>query len=167
MVGMDGDVSREQVASVVPGNMSRQVHVIGGLAGDEIRSAWMAVDAFVSLSFRENFGYIAAEALSYGLSVVLSAGHDLAYEMPQGPDGRLACGWLLGDNSPETATRGIADAWTLFAGIRRRSADLVILAADGLEMNWGPPDLRTVCRHSRDCDGQPQAEGQKIDELFG
>lgn len=99
--------------------MSRQVHVIGGLAGDELRSAWMAGDAFVSLSFRENFGYSGAGALSYGLSVVLSVGPDLAYEMPQSPDGRLACGWLLGDNAPEPATRAIAEC---LESLRRVSA---------------------------------------------
>lgn len=109
MVGMDGDLSRAQVAAAVPRNMSRQVHVIGGLAGDELRSAWIAGDAFVSLSLRENFGYSAAEALSYGLPVVLSSGHDLAYEMPRTPEGILACGWLLGDNSLTTATRAIAE----------------------------------------------------------
>lgn len=128
MVGMDGDLSLEQVAASVPRSMARQVHVIGGLAGDELRAAWMAGDAFVSLSFRENFGYSAAEALSYGLPVVLSPGHDLAHEMPRSPDGRLACGWLLSDNSPRTAIQAITDC---LGAIRRDAVGFRRLGAVG------------------------------------
>lgn len=108
VIGMDGDVLREHLTQSVPADFRNRVHVVGALAGDELEEAWLAGDGFVSLSFRENFGYSAAEAVAHGLPVILSPGHDLVHEMPRRADGRLACGWLVPDGSAAAASDAVA-----------------------------------------------------------
>ena len=108
IVGMDGDVTQADVRAAIPAGWQDRVHLVGPLAGDDLTESLLASDGFISLSFQENFGYAAAEAIAAGLPVILSPGHDLAYEMPV-RDSRFACGWLLGDNSQATAVAAIRE----------------------------------------------------------
>jgi glycosyltransferase involved in cell wall biosynthesis len=109
LVGMDGDISAAEVEAAIPPACRASVHVVGPLVGDDLLAAYLGADGFISLSYRENFGYAAAEAIAHGLPVILSPGHDLAHELPRS-GGRLACGWLLPDNSRTTAIQAI-HAW--------------------------------------------------------
>ena len=126
MVGMDGDVSQADIRAAIPAAYQDRVHVVGPLAGADIAEAFLASDGFISLSFQENFGYSAAEAIAFGLPVILSPGHDLAHEMPA-DHGRFACGWLLGDDSRSAAVAAIcefataSDAALAAAGIAGRA----------------------------------------------
>lgn len=106
MVGMDGDITAAQVEAAIPTACMQRVHVVGSLAGDELQDAYVAADGFISLSFRENFGYAVADAVAHGLPVILSPGHDLAHELPQ-CGGKLAFGWLLPDDSLVSASEAI------------------------------------------------------------
>ena len=106
LVGMDGDVTAAQVEASIPAACRERVHVVGPLSGDDLSTAYLAADGFISLSFRENFGYAAAEAIARGLPVILSPGHDLAHELPQ-CGGQLACGWLLPDDDRRSAVEAI------------------------------------------------------------
>jgi len=122
VAGMDGDLTAADVAAAVPEACRGRVHVVGRLDGGRVAEALAAADGFVSLSFQENFGYAAAEAVAAGLPVILSPGHDLAHEMPtaqgmpQGTGG-LACGWLLPDDSFAAAAEAIG-AWARADGPR-------------------------------------------------
>ena len=108
MIGMDGDLTQADVIAAIPAACRGRVRMIGPLAGADLAAARLAGDGFISLSFQENFGYAAAEAMAYGLPVILSPGHDLAHEMPR-LDGRFACGWLLGDDAGTTAVAAIRE----------------------------------------------------------
>jgi glycosyltransferase involved in cell wall biosynthesis len=108
VVGMDGDLTAGQVAAATPPAFGQRVHVVGELAGAGLADMWLAADGYISLSMKENFGYSCAEALAYGLPVILSQGHDLAAELPMG-NGRLACGWLLPDGQCSSAIQAITE----------------------------------------------------------
>jgi glycosyltransferase involved in cell wall biosynthesis len=54
-----------------------RVHVLGPIFGDAKLDLLAASDAYVSLSYRENFGHSALEAMSAGLPTILSEGHDI------------------------------------------------------------------------------------------
>ena len=107
LIGMDEDLTRNHVVRAIPDGCRSRVHVVGPLYGASLSEAWLAGDGYISLSRKENFGYSAAEALSYGLPVILSPGHDLAYELPNTGAGGLACGWLLPDDSMRSAVEAI------------------------------------------------------------
>ena len=116
VVGIDGDVTLEDVRRAVPPACGGRVHACGPLEAADLADAYAASDAFISLSFQENFGYAAAEAVCRGLPVILSPGHDLAHELPRETGGeRLACGWLLPDDSAAAAEQAIAE-WVREAG---------------------------------------------------
>jgi len=127
MVGMDGDLSQADIHAAIPPACRGRVHVIGPLAGADLAESLLASDGFISLSFQENFGYAAAEALAYGLPVLLSPGHDLAHEMPA-CDGRFACGWLLGDDVHATAVAAIREFAT--------ASDAALTAAGAVGRAW-------------------------------
>lgn len=132
VAGMDGDLTRSQLAKLVPPSARDRVHLIGGLAGAEVSDAYLASDGFISLSWQENFGYAAADALAHGLPVILSRGHDLAHEMPA-RDGRFACGWLLPDDSRQAAEAAIA----AFAAAPARELE----AAGAVGRHWAAETL--------------------------
>jgi glycosyltransferase involved in cell wall biosynthesis len=121
---MDGDLTQADIHAAIPPACRDRVHVIGPLAGADLAAAQLAGDGFTSLSYQENFGYAAAEAMAYGLPVILSPGHDLVYEMPA-LAGRFACGWLLGDDVHATAVAAIRE----WAGVS--DATLAALGATG------------------------------------
>ena len=108
IVGMDGDLTAAQVAAAVPAEFRRRVRVVGEMLGTALHDMWLAADGYISLSMKENFGYSCAEALAYGLPVILSPGHDLAAELPM-KDGRLTCGWWLPDGRKSSAMEAITE----------------------------------------------------------
>jgi len=120
IVGMSDDVSAADVLRAVPASNRDAVHLVGPLAGQELSEAYQAADGFLSLSYQENFGYAATEAVAYGLPVILSPGHDLAYDMPRAGAGGLACGWLLPDDSLAAAAQAISDWARLATGQRAK-----------------------------------------------
>jgi len=115
VVGMGGDLSTRDVRGAVPREAAGRVHVTGGLVGADLADAYLAADGFISLSHRENFGYAFAEALAFGLPVIVTPGHDLAHDLPCRPDGRLACGWLLRDDSSSAVEEAIRE-WAAIVG---------------------------------------------------
>ena len=127
IIGMDGDLTQADILAAIPAACRDRVHGLGPLTGDDLAAALLAGDGFISLSFQENFGYAAAESLAYGLPVILSPGHDLAYEMPH-RDGRFVCGWLLGDDAHATAVAAIRQ----FAS----ATDATLAAAGGTGRRW-------------------------------
>ncbi len=127
ILGMDGDLTQADMHAAIPPACRGRVHVIGPLAGADLAAALLAGDGFISLSFQENFGYAAAEAMAYGLPVILSPGHDLAHEMPA-LGGRFACGWLLGDEADATAVAAIREFVT--------ASDAALAAAGATGRSW-------------------------------
>lgn len=109
VAGMDGDLTRNQVAAAVPEKVRKRVHVVGPLQGADLADAFLASDAFISLSYRENFGYALCDALAYGLPVIVTPGHDIVDDLPATDAGRLACGWLLPDDGLSAARAAIAE----------------------------------------------------------
>jgi glycosyltransferase involved in cell wall biosynthesis len=131
MVCVDGELTKADLAAMIPAHAADRVHLIGPLAGPDLAAAYLASDAFISLSFQENFGYAAAEAIAYGLPVILSPGHDLAHDLPCTPAGRIACGWLLPDDSATAAAHAIAEWAALASGTKATRARLVAMGSSG------------------------------------
>lgn len=127
MVGGEDDLSIGELQRRVPNKSRNTVHFAGRLDHRELERVMYASDGFISLSHRENFGYSVADALVHGLPVILTPGHDLAYDMPRRADGGLDFGWLLPDLSQHAAAMAIrefADAstdWLTQAGRRART----------------------------------------------
>jgi len=113
IVGMNGDLTKEQLCRHAAKRGGSRIRLMGPLYGDELAACLAASDAFVSLSHRENFGYAAADALAAGLPVILTPGHDLAYEFSATGVGPNSCGWLLPDDSVASAAIAIRE----FAGL--------------------------------------------------
>jgi glycosyltransferase involved in cell wall biosynthesis len=109
MVGFDETLKRTDLLRVVPKSASDRIHVLGELRGRSLAAAWLSADGYISLSAKENFGYTTADALAYGLPIILSAGHDLAYELPGSAQGKMAFGWLLPDDTPSSAAHAITE----------------------------------------------------------
>jgi glycosyltransferase involved in cell wall biosynthesis len=139
IVGMDENLSRVGLQAKIPPAVAGRVHLVGELQGAALAEAWLAADGYISLSAKENFGYATADALAHGLPVILSPGHDLAYELPGADRGGLDCGWLLPDDSLQSAVDAIGE-WsalvTASGGTPRRLLGLRetgrIWAADNL-----------------------------------
>jgi glycosyltransferase involved in cell wall biosynthesis len=107
VVGMDGDLSRSDVEASVPRRLADRVHVIGPQVGHRLEAIWLAGDGFISLSQRENFSYSMAEAMSYGLPLIVSRGHDLAHELQGTGNGGISCGWLVENAGVDSAVEAI------------------------------------------------------------
>lgn len=81
---------------------AKNVHVVGPVFGTNKDSLFQEVDGFISLSRKENFGHVVAEALYAGKPVILSPGIDL------GPEIKCAdCAWILPDDSITHAVAAI------------------------------------------------------------
>lgn len=107
MAGATGNIEPKAFEKAIPSAVRDRVHLVGDLDRLTMAAAWSAVDGFISLSWRENFGYSVAESLANSVPVIVSPGHDLAHEMPQGGSGGIACGWLLPDDSTKAAVEAI------------------------------------------------------------
>ncbi len=103
MIGPDSDVlTAAECNKYCIDNGYKNIHFINPLFSREKYDYYMASDAFISLSRRENFGYSVAEALSSGIPVILSPGNDLSKDVRQ-----LNCGWLLADDNLDSAKKAI------------------------------------------------------------
>jgi glycosyltransferase involved in cell wall biosynthesis len=109
VVGPEEGVAKASLAALVPPEAEGRVHLVGQLAGADLAAAYHAADGFISLSHRENFGYALAEAMACGLPVIVSPGHDLAHDVAADERTGFPCGWLLPDDSAETAVAAIRE----------------------------------------------------------
>lgn len=105
LVGIEEQYSKtDLMAHASKFGVEHSVIVSGPIYDDEKRRLLVGADGFISLSWRENFGYTTAEAMSARLPVILSPGNDLASVI-----GGNDCGWLLSDFEIKTAAAAISD----------------------------------------------------------
>jgi glycosyltransferase involved in cell wall biosynthesis len=109
VIGVDETLTSVRLKAAIPATLHGRIHVLGEKRGDALAEAWLAADGYISLSAKENFGYTAADALAHGLPVILSPGHDLAYELPHDRQGRFTYGWLLPDDDLSSAVQAITE----------------------------------------------------------
>jgi glycosyltransferase involved in cell wall biosynthesis len=148
MVCIEGPLTKADLARAIPPSHAGRIHLAGPFPAAELGDAYLASDGFISLSHQENFGYAAAEAVAHGLPVILSPGHDLAHDMPRDSAGRLACGWLLPDDSAPAAEQALAE-WAAHAASERgtlaaRGAAGRAWAADALACERFEAGLRSL-----------------------
>lgn len=106
-----------------------RVHVVGPVYGEAKADYLAAADAYISLSRRENFNFTAAESMASGLPIILSAGNDLGGEL-----GDTNCVWILEDDRPESAVKGVRQF--VDAGVSTREA----MGANG--RSWAEANLK-------------------------
>lgn len=100
MAGYDGDLTRAAVEQAARQQAVASIRVLGPVEGEAKRQLLMASDAFVSLSWRENFGYSLAEAAAHGLCGAYAPHHDLVAAMPE-----QSRRWVAEDHSLREAAR--------------------------------------------------------------
>ncbi len=83
-------------------NIGDRVLVLGAVDRARRDRIFQAVDGFISLSKRENFGFTTAEAAAAGLPLILSPGNDLSPEFR-----KIGAGWILNDDSIEGAINAL------------------------------------------------------------
>mgnify|MGYP006268796235 CR=1 FL=1 len=108
IVGTEEGITIADLEARVPADSRDRVHVLGPLAGTHLDAAFAGSDGFISLSFKENFGFSFAEAMAHGLPVIVSPGHDLAHDLAAQAHG-FACGWLLPDDTATAAEAAIRE----------------------------------------------------------
>lgn len=101
IVGPDDGVEADLRRQIDQLEMADQVHLIGLLEGEDLGTVYSAANLLVMLSQRENFGMAAAEALAFGIPVLLSKDVGLAFEVAAAGAGKV-----VRPNLPE-----IANAW--------------------------------------------------------
>lgn len=93
------EITTSDLTKYVQEKSLRNIHIFGPAFGLEKKKIFCAADGFVSLSHRENFGYSTAEAMAYGLPILISKGNDLNSEIK-----KENVGWCLQtDNYDEIA----------------------------------------------------------------
>ena len=103
LVGGDSGLRKCDLETYVADrSLSDLVLITGPIYGAARDCALLASDGFISLSYRENFGYTTAEALSASLPVILSPGNDLSFDVAD-----QNCGWCLSSNDLEEAVDAI------------------------------------------------------------
>ncbi len=105
LAGIEEGYSTEQLrehARVL--GVEHGVRVSGPIYDADKERLLLGADGFISLSWRENFGYTTAEAMAAATPVILSPGNDLRSAMDA-----VDCGWMLDDFSLETASRAIRE----------------------------------------------------------
>ena len=80
MIGPNDDVSRVELETEARNLGWNGLRAIGPVFGEEKFEYLGAADAYISLSYRENFNYSLAEAMAAGLPPILSPGNDLGWE---------------------------------------------------------------------------------------
>jgi len=93
LVGPDGDMTRQDCERICVEKGIRNVHVVGPVYGSEKYDFYLAADAYISLSLKENFNYALAEAMASGLPLIISPGNDLSPELQS-----IKCGWIQRTN---------------------------------------------------------------------
>ena len=105
VVGNDQDVCLQDCRQAAEEErIADRVHLVGPVYGDAKYHYLFAADAYVSLSWRENFNHTAAESLSAGLPAILSPGNDLQSDIAHAD-----CSWGIKDNEPASAAAAISD----------------------------------------------------------
>jgi glycosyltransferase involved in cell wall biosynthesis len=100
MAGYDGNLNREAVEQKARQQSEVPIRVLGPVHGEAKRQLILASDAFISLSWRENFGYSLADAAAHALCGAYAPDHDLVPEMPE-----MCRRWVAKDHSLCEATR--------------------------------------------------------------
>lgn len=85
MAGYEGDLSRDSISTDAHRIGRGLVTVIGAVEGQLKADLLLAADAFISLSWRENFGYAPAEAMAFGLPTFVTPDHDLLSDAAETP----------------------------------------------------------------------------------
>ncbi|MGF1483308.1 MAG: glycosyltransferase [Opitutales bacterium] len=101
LAGIDYDVPRAQLEALASDHP--RIKVLPAVYGDERQQLLLGSDAYISLSYRENFNHSAAEAMSAGQAVILSPGNDLRYSFPNAGD----FGWFPNEVSPDAVMAAI------------------------------------------------------------
>jgi glycosyltransferase involved in cell wall biosynthesis len=105
IVGNEYGVTKEDCMQLARKlNVEKCVHFIGPVYGEAKYDYMHAADAYISLSYKENFNYTAAESLAAGLPVILSPGNDLSGEVSD-----IGCSFNIQDNSLQSAAKVICD----------------------------------------------------------
>ncbi len=133
-VGPDNEGYRSQLERQAERLGIRESVVFTGfLEGERLRDAYARADTVALVSRKENFGLAAADALAYGVPVVLSDGVDMGKEWPAPPVWR-------------TAQDAASIARALDASLSHaRTRGLPCLVARNLaEREWGVPHERTL-----------------------
>lgn len=89
IVGPDYGVEADLRRQIDRLGIAKQVHLIGLLEGEKLGSVYSAANLLVMLSQRENFGMAAAEALAFGVPVLLSEDVGLAVEAAAAGAGKV------------------------------------------------------------------------------
>ncbi|MFN6191183.1 MAG: glycosyltransferase [Planctomycetia bacterium] len=116
MAGYDGDLTREAVEQAARLQADASIRVLGPVEGEAKPQLLMASDAFVSLSWRENFGYSLADSAAHGLCGAYAPDHDLVADMPE-----QCRRWVAGDHSLCEARRMLHAMLTTASTIREES----------------------------------------------
>ncbi len=100
IIGPDSDVlTADMCKKYCNENDISNVKFAKPVYGKDKYKYFVAADAFISLSYRENFGFTVAEAMSSAIPVILSPGNDLAPDISP-----VNCGWILPDNEINSVT---------------------------------------------------------------
>lgn len=78
----------------------------GPLFGEALHDYYRAAELFVLFSHKENFSHVTAEALAFGVPVVLSTGVDLSHELAEAG---VDCSLTVGEMSVEAFARALAN----------------------------------------------------------
>lgn len=84
--------------------IEKRVHFTGPVYREQKINYLFASDAYISLSYRENFNHAAAESLAAGLPVILSPGNDLRSELSG-----VGCCLEIEDESLQSAVNAIKE----------------------------------------------------------
>jgi glycosyltransferase involved in cell wall biosynthesis len=84
--------------------IEKRIHFIGPVYAEKKYQYMHAADAYISLSFKENFNYTAAESLAAGLPVILSSGNDLRSDLSG-----VGCCLEIEDHSLQSAVKSIKE----------------------------------------------------------
>lgn len=104
LVGPEESVPLERIKTEAAQVSRGRVHVLGAVYGDGKLDLLAAADAYISLSWRENFGHAATEAMAAGLPTILSEGHDIISDLPSGDFVRV-----VANNDPQEWMIAIRD----------------------------------------------------------
>ncbi|MFC1560952.1 glycosyltransferase [Candidatus Latescibacterota bacterium] len=90
MAGPNDTLTKSECERYCTMHKISNVHIVGPIFGSEKYDYYLGADAFISLSYKENFGYTIVEALACGIPVILSPGIGLTIEFA-----KVNCGWIL------------------------------------------------------------------------